>query len=390
MQGNIAGETGHKASWTRSSDLRNLKILHIQKVSGIAGSERHLLTLLPALKDFGFEPTMLVLAGRNNRSVPFIERMRSAGVPTRSTPIHHHLDPTLLSRVIRCLKRESFDLVHTHLLHADLYGGLASSIMGLRRIASLHNDNPFRRSSLLRPVIRWNRRLFHHLICISHHLGQFANEVEGVPARKISVVHYGFQPKPPSSSEPYLRNLLHLPEGKPIVGMVARLTTQKGHSTLLRAMSKLIQQSTALPHLVLVGDGELRSSLEALASQLKLDSHVSFLGYRPDASHLIYDFDIFVHPSRWEGFGLVFLEAMAAGVPIIATRTSAIPEIVEDGETGLLVPVDDGDALSNALSLLLANPPLRKKMGRAGRRRLEKNFSVQKMVEETAKIYQQI
>ena len=204
------------------------------------------------------------------------------------------------------------------------------------------------------------------------------------------MVHYGFQPKRPPSSEPNLRSLLHLPEGRPIVGMVARLTTQKGHSTLLRAMSKLIQRSTALPHLVLVGDGELRSSLEALVSRLKLDSHVSFLGYRPDASRLIYDFDIFAHPSRWEGFGLVFLEAMAAGVPIIATRTSAIPEIVEDGETGLLVPVDDGDALSDALSSLLTNPPLRKEMGLAGRRRLEKNFSVQKMVEETAKIYQQI
>ncbi len=333
---------------------------------------------------------MLVLADSNNRSAPFVERMRSAGVPTRVTLIHHHLDPTLIARLAHWLRRESFDLVHTHLLHADLYGGLASSMMGLSRIASLHNDNPFRRSSLLRPVIRWNRRLFHHLICISHHLGQFANEVEGVPKERISVVHYGFQPKRPPSSEPNLRSLLHLPEGRPIVGMVARLTTQKGHSTLLQAMSKLIQQSTVLPHLVLVGDGALRSSLEALASQLKLNSHVSFLGYRPDASQLIYDFDIFVHPSRWEGFGLVFLEAMAAGVPIISTRTSAIPEIVEDGATGLLVPVDDGDALSNALSLLLTNAPLRKKMGLAGRQRLDEDFSVKKMVEKTAKIYQHI
>ena len=115
------------------------------------------------------------------------------------------------------------------------------------------------------------------------------------------------------------------------MGMVARLTTQKGHSTLLRAMSKLIQQSNVLPHLVLVGDGELRSSLEALVSQLKLDSHVSFLGHRPDASQLMYDFDIFVHPSRWEGFGLVFLEAIAAEIAIVATRASAIPEIAEDG-----------------------------------------------------------
>jgi len=333
---------------------------------------------------------MLVLADRNNRSLPFIERMRSTGVSTQVIPIHHHLDPTLFARLARWLRRESFELVHTHLLHADLYGGLASSIMGLSRIASLHNDNPFRRASLLRQVIRWNRRLFQHVICISHHLARFANEVEGVPKERISVVHYGFQPNRSPSLGSNIRSLLRLPEEKPIMGMVARLTTQKGHSTLLRAMSKLIQQSNVLPHLVLVGDGELRSSLEALVSQLKLDSHVSFLGHRPDASQLMYDFDIFVHPSRWEGFGLVFLEAMAAEVPIVVTTASAIPEIVEDGETGLLVPVDDRNALSDALSLLLTDPPLRKKMALAGRRRLEEHFSVQRMVEETAKIYHQI
>ncbi len=333
---------------------------------------------------------MLVLAGPGDQPAPFVASMKSRGIDCELIPMRSNLDPLLLLRLLKFMRGNPSKLVHTHLIHADLYGGLASSTIGLSRIASLHNDNPFRRSSLLRPLIRWNRRLFHHLICISHHLAQFAKEVEGVPKERISVVHYGFQPKRPPSSEPNLRSLLHLPEGRPIVGMVARLTTQKGHSTLLREMSKLIQQSNVLPHLVLVGDGALRSSLEALASQLKLNSHVSFLGYRPDAPQLIYDFDIFVHPSRWEGFGLVFLEAMAAEVPIVATRASAIPEIVEDGETGLLVPVDDGDALSDALSLLLTDTPLRKRMGLAGRRRLEEHFSVQKMAEETAKIYQQI
>jgi len=371
-------------------EFRNLKILHIQKVAGIAGSENHLLTLLPALRENGFEPTMLVLAGPGDRPASFIASMKSRGIECQMIAMKSDLDPPLLLRLRKFIRGHTSQLVHTHLIHADLYGGLASSTIGLSRIASLHNDNPFRRSSLLRPLIRWNRRLFHHLICISHHLARFARDVEAVPAEKISVVHYGFQPERAPSSGSNIRNLLRLPEGKPIVGMVARLTTQKGHSTLLQAMSKLVQQNTLLPHLVLVGDGSLRSSLEALASQLKLNSHVSFLGYRPDASQLMYDFDIFVHPSRWEGFGLVFLEAMAAEVPIIATKTGAIPEIIEDGKTGLLVPADDGDALSDALSLLLASPPLRKKMGLAGRRRLDHEFSVKKMVEKTANIYHHI
>jgi glycosyltransferase involved in cell wall biosynthesis len=141
-------------------------------------------------------------------------------------------------------------------------------------------------------------------------------------------------------------------------------------------------------HLVIVGDGELRSTLERLTAELALTEHVHFVGFRSDVPNLMHAFDIFVLPSLFEGFGLVLLEAMAAAKPIVATRVSAIPEIVLDGKTGLLVPPRDPLALSKALRQLIMNPGLAGDFGGCGRRQLEQQFSVKKMVDDTVRVYQ--
>jgi glycosyltransferase involved in cell wall biosynthesis len=139
--------------------------------------------------------------------------------------------------------------------------------------------------------------------------------------------------------------------------------------------------------LVVVGDGEFRRELQGCAQQLEIEPHVNFLGYRCDAAAMMPGFDVFVHPSRWEGFDLVFLEAMAAGLPIVATQLGSIPEIVQHGQTGLLVPVDDVQALAHAVCILLADRHLPQSMGQVGRRRLEENFTFTVMVEHTCAVY---
>ena len=139
--------------------------------------------------------------------------------------------------------------------------------------------------------------------------------------------------------------------------------------------------------LVVVGGGDLHDELVAQAARLGIGRNTHFLGYRPDAQTIMANFDLFVHPSRWEGFGLVFLEAMAASLPIVATDVSAIPEIVQQNETGLLVPVDDAPALANAMTALLVNRERARTMGEAGRKRLVQHFSVDAMVRQTADIY---
>jgi glycosyltransferase involved in cell wall biosynthesis len=140
-------------------------------------------------------------------------------------------------------------------------------------------------------------------------------------------------------------------------------------------------------HYVIAGDGSLRAELEAAAQTLNLADRVHFLGWRSDPYAIFAALDLLLAPSLWEGFGLVFLEAMALGVPILSTRVSAIPEVVIDGETGWLVPPRDPDAIAAALRKALSDPALLRARGDNGRRRLETEFTVQAMVDHTLAVY---
>ncbi len=167
-----------------------------------------------------------------------------------------------------------------------------------------------------------------------------------------------------------MRDSLGLDADAPVAGMVCRLVEQKGVTYGLQAFA---QVSAQMPEarLLIAGDGPLRESLEQEAQALGLADCVQFLGWRDDVDRLMSAFDLLLMPSLWEGFGLVILEAMARQLPVVATAVSAIPEIVVDGETGLLVPARDVDALAGAMLTLLADRPLRRYMGQNAEGRLE-------------------
>lgn len=370
------------------SSANPIRIVHIQKVAGIAGSENHLLTLLPRLHDAGFEPAMLVLADSDDRPDDFVVRLRGGGVPTEVLRFQADISPVLLFRLVQYLRTHTFDIVHTHLLHADLYGALAARLAGVRTIISTrHNPDPFRTGPFVRSLTRLSTQSLDHVICISDNLRQFCESIERVSPDQITTVHYGFAPWPLVDGRTWRKDL-GLNDDVPVLGMVARMIPQKGHATLLEALPRVLQQFSSA-QLVLIGDGPLRPSLEAQAKNLGIHPNVHFLGYRADSAALMPGFDVFVHPSRWEGFGLVFLEAMHASLPIVATTASAIPEIVRHGETGLLVPPDNPSELAKAICRVLVDRQFAMAMGRAGRCRLEGAFSIVDMVERTCAIYRQ-
>jgi len=363
-----------------------LKVLHIQKVAGIAGSENHLLTLLPLLRSAGFAPTMLALADGCGGEKPFVEAMEQQGIPTETLPIRSDVDPALVLKLARHIGSGNFRLVHTHLYHADLYGGLVAKLKAVPALVSTrHNQDPFRASYPYRVLTGLTRRWTDHVICISESVRNFCLTAEGVSASRLSVVYYGLQEKP-TPSDRVSRNW---PSEGPVLGMVARLIPQKGHSNALHALARLAGQFPTI-QLVLVGEGRLSRDLAAQAEELHIQDRVQFLGYQPEAAKLMAGFDVFVHPSRWEGFGLVFLEAMNASLPIVATTVGAIPEIVVHGETGLLVPPDDPVALADAIAALLRDRDLARNFGLAGRQRAEREFTVERMVEQTAGVYRRV
>jgi len=175
----------------------------------------------------------------------------------------------------------------------------------------------------------------------------------------------------------------------PLAGIVARLDPQKGHIYLLTAFAKVVE---TLPQarLLVVGDGYLRGDLERQVKELEIVHQAIFTGWRNDVPYIMADLDLLILPSLWEGFGLVLLEGMALAKPIVATRVSAIPEIVVDGETEVLIPPKDSNSLAKAVTKLLQNPVLTNEVGRKGRERLKREFSVEEMVKQTERVHERL
>lgn len=337
-----------------------LKVVHAHRIGGIGGSERHLLTLLPALVERGVEVAFAGLDFNGALADPFYDELERAGIPFRRSA-----SAAGLMRVVRGYRA---DLVHTHLVHADVFGALAAG--GATVVSTKHNDDPFR-SGPFRYAERLLTRRAARVICITQALATFNRERVGLPAEKLSVVHYGLD-EPPAAWAP---DELELPEGK-IVVAIARLAPQKGVDVAVEALAGI--DAT----LVVLGEGPER---EALAAQARaLGVQLLLPGRVGDVASVLRRADVLVHPARWEGFGLALLEAMLAGLPVVASRVSSIPEIVADGETGVLVPPDDPAALAAALERVLREPG---DLGAAGRERARTEFSVAKMAERTLEVY---
>lgn len=204
----------------------------------------------------------------------------------------------------------------------------------------------------------------------------------------VFVIYYGLDR---SSTSPDFPDPTAVPDvrpsGRPLVGTVARLTKQKGLDVLIAAAALIPERVDV----VIAGDDEgVKSALQAKAKELAIESQVQFLGFRTDASELIAQFDVFCLPSRWEGFGLVLLEAGLAGVPVVATNIAPINEIILDEETGLLVQPDDAHALSVALRRVITNAELAGRLAKAHEARTLTEFSVARMVEAVDDVYRNI
>jgi glycosyltransferase involved in cell wall biosynthesis len=366
------------------------RVIHLSKMTGAAGSEGHLLALLPGLRARGVDARLWMLVEPGNPVQDYVDRAEALGVPVERVIIRRHFDPGLWRRLAVRLRDARPDLVHTHLIHADLYGIPAARWAGVRGVvSSRHNDDRFRRWLPVRVLSRWLWRQADAGIAISEAIRRFAIAYEGVSPQKIHTIHYGLDPASvhaPPDARTRLRQELGLPADAPLVGSVCRLIEQKGLDNALDGFAQVAAEFPAA-HYAIAGDGPLRGALEAQAARLGVADRVHFLGWRADAPAIFAALDVLLAPSRWEGFGLVFLEAMALGVPVISTRVSAIPEVIADGETGWLVPPDDPAAIAGALRAALADPDERCRRGEAGRARLESQFTVDAMVERTLAVY---
>ena len=359
-----------------------IKIAHIQKVKSIAGSENHLLQLLPHLQKRGFDPVMLVLADREDQPDAFVDTMLKKGVEAFVVPLRYDIDPLLIPRLCSILRTQKFQVVHTHLFHADFYGTLAARLTRVACCFSSKHGYAERRDNKwwVAAIDRMLASQQNWIITISDSLREWLHENEGLPFQKMSTVYYGFDCPPPAAS----RSRESRPEK--IIGTVGRLVPSKKFDVLIRAMPAVLQR---VPHarLWIVGDGPEREPLTALAGTAGLADKIKLLGYRADVLQLMEQFTAFAFPSVKEGFGMVLLEAMSRALPVVACRASSMPEIVEHGKTGLLVTPDDPEAMAQGLISVLENNELCSALGTAGRRRVEDYFTVEKMGDSMCEIY---
>jgi len=359
-----------------------VKVTHIHKITGVSGSERHLLALLPALRERGVDARFLGLDVEGTDAPRFYRELRDVGVPFEHVRCTHDVNPRMAAGVVRAVRRSGPDLLHTHLVHGDVYGAIASRSSRVPFVSTRHNDDRYLMGPF-RHVDRLFARRCRRIIAISDAVKLFL-EQSGLPREKLLTIHYGLDELPPERSETTPAALGLAPE-TPLVLAVGRLIAQKDHPTLLRAFSRVHAERPEV-RLAILGSGPLEQETRRLVAELRLDDAVLLPG-RLAPRDWLERADVFAHSSAWEGFGIVLLEAMLAARPVVATRISAVPEIVVDDETGFLVEPGDDEALGAGIARLLADPGLASSFGTSGLTRARLKFSVEQMTEATIAVY---
>ncbi len=344
------------------------------------GGGRQVVWLLRDLADRGIDNLLLCPTGSAIAREDF-----PAGVSVDDLPMKGDLDLAFIGRVSRRIERYAPDLVHLHSRRgADWLGAIAARRRGCPTVLSRRVTNPEHR--WVAPI---KYRLYDRVITISHAIAAELSRA-GVPAGKVRVVHSA---APPSRSAVWERarflQEFGLSEDARVVGMAAQFIRRKGHAELLAALPEVLRQHPEV-QVLLFGQGPLEDDVRQQIVERGLTGQVRAMGFRPDLDAFLPHLEILAHPALDEGLGVILLQASAAGVPVVATSVGGIPEIIRDGQNGVLVPPDDSPALSAALAWLLDDAGLRNQMSRLGPGIVAAEFSVEAMVEGNLSVYREL
>ena len=347
----------------------------------VGGAERHVVDLAVALSRREYEVTVACSVAGD-----LSESLEEANVPVRS-PLDQLVKRRVSAGYARALRRlakeERFDLVHAHVYASAAAAAIATVGTGVPLVVTEHTEAVWR-GRRARLVTRWFCRRASRVIAVSDAVKRRLVKQDDVPPEKIAVIPNAVPANPDSGSgTPPLRDELR---DRPLVGVLARLQPEKGVATFLKAgahVAKVVPQAC----FIVVGDGPLRTELEVLVRRLCMEQNVRFLGFRSDPRALIELLEVLVVPSLTEGAPLVVLEAMAAGVPIVASAVGGIPDQIRHEGEGLLVPPGDPAALGDAVLKLLRDPGLARRMGASGCRKATTVFSHAEMMARTEDVY---
>jgi glycosyltransferase involved in cell wall biosynthesis len=365
-----------------------MRILHINSARSFGGGERHTADLANALSRRGHE----VFAATPARSplVEELKRVRPENV--FELPLRNALDVQSAIELARRVREREIEIIHAHVARDYLLAALASRRSDAPLVLTRHLERP------LKSLHRWTLSGVARVIAVSEAVERALLAQKIFPPEKIRRIPNGidverFERRARSFDTQRFRRLSGI-NGRLVVGIAGELREHKGQEDFIRAAQLIARDFTDVDFVIAGEDQstrkEYRVHLERLTRELELQTRVHFTGWVEDVTALLPALDIFVSSSRVEPFGLVMVEAMAAGLPVVATATGGALEIVENGVTGKLVPVGDWQGLAEAVSSLLTHEEERRRMGEQGHRRAREHFSLERMVAETEALYSEV
>jgi glycosyltransferase involved in cell wall biosynthesis len=348
------------------------------------GTERLVIEICQRLPD-GMVPAVCCL----DEPGDWAGELTARGIPVVALGRRAGFHPSLATQIAAIARRVGASVIHCHHYSPYVYGALATLLnrncgLVFTEHGRLSDAVPSRKRRLVNP---WLARIPGAIVAVSADLKRHM-VAEGFPERRVEVIYNGIAvgARAAEDDRAAVRTSLGLPLDAFVVGSVARLDPVKNLGSLLQAHASVL---AAIPdaRLVVVGTGPEQASLEADARAIGIGEHVIFAGYRADARRVMSAFDLYVNCSTYEGVSLTILEAMAAGLPVVATTVGGNPEVVVDGETGLLVLARGAPPLAAAIAALGSDSQRGRRMGEAGRRRVESAFSIERMVDEYRREY---
>ncbi len=367
------------------SARRRPRVLHLITSFEIGGTERQAVELLKRLDGERYDVRLAVLRNEG----PFYKEIETLFPDVPEFPLTSFYDSNALrqlARLRRLMLTDKIDILHAHDFYSSFIGAAAARLSGVRVIAcQRHLKLSDRRAH------KWGTRMIHRLahriLVNSEAIREHIINHESAQRGKIVVIRNGVVPVA-SSADPRdeFRRELGLDAGSTLVGIVARLQAVKDHRSFIEAAARVLR-SRPDAHFVLVGDGPLRTEIENQAAELGITDHVHLLGDRADVSRLVAAFDLLVLASLHEGLPNAVMEAMSAGVPVVATSVGGTKELIIDGETGYLAPPADSAALADRILFAIGDEVHREKIVSAARRRVTSAFGIELMVESVETLY---
>lgn len=358
-----------------------MKILHVETGRHLYGGAQQVLYLSCALAARGIDNILVCPPGSGLAAVA-----RDAGLNVTNIDCAGDYDLAFAFRLRQRLMADRPDIIHCHSRRGgDFLGGLAAAGTSIPAVVSRRVDNP--ESSLI-STLRY--RPFCKVIAISETIASVLRE-SGVDAGRLTVIRDAVDTQRFAASADHraFRAEFGLAEKDFVIAAVAQLIPRKGHRYLLEAVAELKGRHSNIK-VILFGQGPLETELRAHAARLGLGGMLRFTGFRPDLDEYMACLDLLVHPALAEGLGVAVLKAAAAGVAVVGFAAGGLTESVADGESGLLVPPKDVAALSEAIASLIEHPDRRRQLADAGRRRMQREFSIDRMLDQHIQLYESV